>query len=133
MVRYCGQCGAGLDAAAFSVGRCPICGTEIADMPAVPSHDEAEPSENYTRAAYVPMDATTLQSEVPGKPPRTRRRAPAVWMVCLVAAAVLLLSGTAVLAVTHFSTGTLSASSDLAHGRVPSTVTGAATVTAKAA
>jgi hypothetical protein len=130
-MRYCGECGSSLGVESLYTLRCPSCGASIESNSLLDGLVDLELLENPTRAA--------LGHPVAGAPPETGGHLPrqgasrprrVLWTIGLLAAALLLLAGGTVLALSHLEKGatTHQATTGSRSGRTPQGSSGASSV-----
>jgi hypothetical protein len=128
-MRYCGECGSSLGVDALYTLRCPSCGASVESNSSLSGLADPELLENPTRAAVGrPVDGAP--DATGGRLPRQSASRPrrALWTIGLLAAALLLLAGGTVLALSHLEkaatthlviTGSRISDSDSSSGRTP--------------
>jgi hypothetical protein len=105
-MRYCGECGSSLGVESLYTLRCPNCGAGVETNNSIAGMVDPGLSENPTRAA-LEHPVTTAPKETAGhlpeqSAPRPRR---VLWTIGLIAAALLLLVGGTMLALSHLEKG----------------------------
>jgi hypothetical protein len=105
-MRYCGECGASLGVESLYTLRCPSCGASVETNNAFAGMVDPGLLENPTRAA-LDHPVTTAPNDAAGhlSPQSASRPRRVLWTIGLVAAALLLLAGGTVLALSRLEKG----------------------------